>query len=82
MMNQEMHELTRRSSLFKDINPAAFSQVVETGVPRSIEEDCFFFMQGDPATHAYVLVEGRVKMIQITPNGQQILLLTIPMRWR
>ncbi|MFN2110888.1 MAG: Crp/Fnr family transcriptional regulator [Anaerolineae bacterium] len=71
-MEKEVQELVRRSSLFKDIRSAVFSQVMETSVPRSVEEDGFFFLQGDPATHAYVLVEGRVKMIQITPNGQQI----------
>ena len=67
-----MQELVRLSSLFKDINPDVFAQVLEAGVSRSVEEDGFFFIQGDPATHAYVLVEGRVKMIQITPNGHQI----------
>ena len=67
-----MQELVRRSSLFKDIRRDVFAQVLEDSVPRSVEEDGFFFLQGDPATHAYVLVEGRVKMIQITPNGQQI----------
>ncbi|MFL7870980.1 MAG: Crp/Fnr family transcriptional regulator [Anaerolineales bacterium] len=71
-MEKEVQELVRRSSLFKDIRSAVFSQVMETSAPRSVEEDGFFFLQGDPATHAYVLVEGRVKMIQITPNGQQI----------
>ena len=43
-------------------------------VRRSIEEDGYFFMQGDEAAHAYVLLRGRVKMLQVTPNGQQITL--------
>lgn len=73
-MDKEMQELVRQSSLFKNISPEVFSQVMEASLLRSMEEDGFFFMQGDPATHAYVLVEGRVKMIQITPNGQQITL--------
>ena len=67
-----MQELVRQSSLFKNIRSDVFVQVLESSVPRSVEEGGFFFLQGDPATHAYVLVEGRVKMIQITPNGQQI----------
>ena len=73
-MDKEVQDLVRQSSLFKEVSPDGFKQVIEAGVLRSIEEDGFFFMQGDPATHAYVLVEGRVKMIQITPNGQQITL--------
>jgi CRP-like cAMP-binding protein len=73
-MEKDVQELVRHSSLFKEVNPDVFLQIMETGVFRSVEEDGFFFLQGDPATHAYVLVEGRVKMIQITPNGQQITL--------
>lgn len=69
-----MQELVRQSSLFTDIRPDVFSQVLDASVERSVEEDGFFFFQGDPATHAYVLLEGRVKMIQITSNGQQITL--------
>jgi CRP-like cAMP-binding protein len=71
-MEKETQDLVRKSSLFKDVNSDIFAQVLDASVPRSVEEDGFFFMQGDPATHAYVLVQGRVKMIQITPNGQQI----------
>jgi len=73
-MDMEVQDLVRQSSLFKEISPEGFKQVIETGVLRSVEEDGFFFLQGDPAGHAYVLVEGRVKMVQITPNGQQITL--------
>jgi len=73
-MDKNIEELIRQSNLFRDASPAAFAQVLAMGVVRSIEEDSYFFMQGDPATHAYVLFSGRVKMIQITPNGQQITL--------
>jgi len=73
-MIENSKEIIRRSSLFKDIDPQRLKQVVNAGVIRSVEEEGFFFMQADPATHAYVLIEGRVKMIQIAPNGQQITL--------
>ena len=73
-MNKEFQNLIRQSNLFRDTSPEVFDKIMAVGVTRSIEEDGYFFMQGDPATHAYVLVSGRVKMIQITPNGQQITL--------
>ena len=73
-MNNNTQEIIRGSSLFKDVSPQSFEQVLGTGLLRSVEEDGFFFMQADPASHAYVLVEGRVRMIQVTPNGQQITL--------
>lgn len=34
----------------------------------------FFFFQGDQANSLYVLVEGRVKLLQLTPDGQQVIL--------
>lgn len=73
-MKSEITELVRQSNLFKEVSADGFSQAMDLGVSRSIEEDGFFFLQGDPATHAYVLLKGRVKMIQITPSGQQITL--------
>jgi CRP/FNR family transcriptional regulator, nitrogen oxide reductase regulator len=73
-MDKDLQEIVRQSSLFRDASPVVFAQVMAAGVSRSIEEDGYFFMQGDPATHAYVLLSGRVKMLQITPNGQQITL--------
>ena len=73
-MNKDSRVILRQSSLFQNVSPEVFEQAFTLGLPRSIEEGGFFFMQGDPATHAYVLITGRVKMLQITPNGQQITL--------
>ena len=64
----------RQSSLFQNIGPQALDTALALGISRSVEENGFFFMQGDPATHAYILLQGRVKMLQVTPNGQQITL--------
>lgn len=73
-MNKQTQEIVRQSSLFQNVSQAALEQALAMGVLRSVEEGSFYFMQGDPATHAYVLVAGRVKMVQITPSGQQITL--------
>lgn len=51
--------------------------IIEKSILRSIEEDEFFFFQGDPATYAYILVSGRVKLLQSNPAGQQVNLRTI-----
>ena len=73
-MQISAREIIRHSSLFESVSPAGLEQALSLGVMRSVEEGGFFFMQGDPAMHAYVLISGRVKMIQITPTGQQITL--------
>jgi CRP-like cAMP-binding protein len=46
--------------------------LVEKSTLRSVEEDGFFFFQGDPARYAYILVSGRVKLVQSNPAGQQV----------
>ncbi len=74
MEQETIRRIVRQSSLFRGVSPQGFEQVMEFGVLRSVEEEGFFFMQGDPARYAYVLLEGRVKMLQYTPNGQQIAL--------
>ena len=73
-MDKIVEEIARQSMLFQGVSQAGLEQALAVGIPRSVEEGGFFFMQGDPATHAYVVVTGLVKMIQITPNGQQITL--------
>lgn len=73
-MDAETVELVRSSNLFKGVKDGLMQVVMAGAVRRSIEEDGFFFMQGDPAAYAYILTQGRVKMMQVTPNGQQITL--------
>ncbi len=78
MYNQRMAtdllELLRHSALFQNINTALLESILERGIRRAVEEGGYFFMQGDEAGHAYVLTGGRVKMLQVTANGQQIAL--------
>ena len=73
-MQTHEHEIIRRSSLFRTISPEGLERVLSLALIRSVEEGGFFFMQADPSVHAYVLLSGRVKMLQITPGGQQITL--------
>lgn len=71
-MDPHTESLVRQSRLFQDVSPESVERILAAGVIRSVEHEGFYFLQGDPASHAYVLLEGRVKMLQITPNGQQI----------
>ncbi len=73
-MDRAFQKIIRESNLFRDVSAGGFDQVMRSGILRSVEGGGFYFMQGDPAVHAYVLVSGRVKMVQIAPNGQQITL--------
>ncbi len=40
---------------------------------QKVPDGGFFFLQGDPAEHLFVLQEGLVRLGQVTPDGQQVL---------
>jgi CRP-like cAMP-binding protein len=67
----------RRVSVFKEAPDEDLKAFVENGIVRSIEEDEFFFFQGDPAKYLYILITGRAKLIQTNPAGQQVNVRTI-----
>ena len=67
----------RQVEVLKDAPLEDLHLLVEKGVFRSIEEDGFFFFQGDKADYAYILISGRAKLLQSNPAGQQVNLRTI-----
>ena len=67
-------EILRQSDLFAGIGPETMDAVLASSISRAVEEDGYFFFQGDPATHVYILLAGRVKLLQVTPAGQQVIM--------
>jgi CRP-like cAMP-binding protein len=67
----------RRVNIFKDAPLEDLNIFKENSILRSIEEDGFLFFQGDHASHAYIVVSGRVKLLQSNPSGQQVNLRTV-----
>lgn len=60
-------------SLFKDIDPVALLAITETAVTRIFTSGSYIFYQGDEANTFYVLLQGNVRMTQITPEGHQVI---------
>jgi CRP-like cAMP-binding protein len=67
----------RQVSVFQNATDEDLKLIAQQGIERSIEEGEFFFFQGDAADYLYVLVTGRVKLMQTNPAGQQVNLRTI-----
>lgn len=70
------HQL-RQVSVFQHATDDDLQLLAGLAIERSIEEGEFFFFQGDPATHLYVLIAGRAKLMQTNSAGQQVNLRTI-----
>ena len=60
--------------LFQGLDPSQLREILMRAQPYRRSHGTFFFHEGDPALRLYVLVAGRVRILQVTPEGQQILL--------
>lgn len=67
----------RRVNVLEQSSDEDLAHFLNNALLRSIEEGEFFFLQGDPATHFYILVSGKAKLCQISKNGQTTNLRTI-----
>jgi CRP-like cAMP-binding protein len=64
----------REVPFFGGLSPGALDDVYRAAVSRAYDEDSFLFYQDDPAERIYVVAEGRVKLYQLTPEGQQVIM--------
>ncbi len=53
------------------------SVIARLGILRAVEEDAYFFFQGDVAEYLYIMMNGRAKLCQVGSDGQQVNLRTL-----
>lgn len=58
---------------FQRLQPAELAVVRQSARLQRMEAETYFYHQGDPAATFYVLVDGQVKLSEVTVEGQQIL---------
>lgn len=66
------HKL-QQIALFKDLSSTELESICHTSRTCRVKSGDFFFHQDDPADTLYILVQGRIKMMQISAEGQQVL---------
>lgn len=69
--------LLQNVDLFEGLDAAALHEIGQLAQTRRVNEGGFFFYQEDPAEALYVLQSGRVKMLQTSQEGQQVILRVI-----
>ncbi len=67
-------ELISRAFLFQDLGPEGLAQVAQAARTRAVSHSEFYFHQGEPATTLYVLLTGRARLLQISAEGNEVLL--------
>ena len=60
--------------LFHNLSRVELSEIAKTAQHRHAVRDGFFFHQGDAANSLYILERGQVRMTQLTPDGEQVIL--------
>jgi CRP-like cAMP-binding protein len=64
--------LIRNLTVFQSMSDEHLDAVLATATVRPIPEAVPVFEQGDPAREFFALLHGRLKVVQTTPDGQQI----------
>jgi CRP-like cAMP-binding protein len=68
-----LHKLSRMP-IFNGLAETALTEFLRLGWDSTAQKDAFFFLQGDPATHLYILSSGRVKLCKTNADGQQAIM--------
>jgi len=73
-MPENKIDLLRNSSIFKGLENVELDAVLGAATHAQMDNGAFFFMAGEPAQKAFVLLSGKVKLVQVTADGQQVIL--------
>ncbi|AIJ87978.1 hypothetical protein BRUCa_2441 [Brucella melitensis] len=81
--------LVRSLPVFSGMDDAAFEQLMGLAMPRAVPKGSAVFKQGEEARLFYLLVQGRLKVMQVTADGQQLIVRVVnpgdfsasPWRW-
>jgi CRP-like cAMP-binding protein len=60
--------------LFEGIAPEEINLILKDASYLTLEANSYFFHQGDRARNLYILLEGQIKVTQLTPDGQQVVM--------
>jgi len=72
--DESLLELLARSPLFRGASPIELESALAVASHRRLEKGDFFFYQDEPADFFYVIVEGQVRLSQLTPEGHQVII--------
>jgi CRP-like cAMP-binding protein len=67
-------EIVRGAALLRGLEDESLQLVIASASLKNLEDGSFFFQAEDPATHAFILLEGKVKLVQLTADGHQVIL--------
>lgn len=74
-MDKHKHEIDEnsfsQSDLLKGIPESQASEILNTGIHKTLQKDAFLFHQGDSAEKCYFLLSGRIKLTKLHEEGRE-----------
>ena len=58
---------------FADIPTDQLSSIIKLATAHRFDKDDHVFIQGDPARSFYMLLDGCIRVVRVTPSGEQII---------
>ncbi len=71
---EKVIEVISSSAMLKGVSPKDSCRFIKNGRERRVAKGAFIFHQGEPAEAFFIIIEGRVRLTQITANGDQVIL--------
>jgi CRP-like cAMP-binding protein len=73
----EFENAVRHVAVFNNATEDDVHTIARLGIQRAVEEDSYFFFQGEKADYLHILLSGRAKLCTISADGQQVNLRTL-----
>jgi len=62
------------TALFQGLSEEALVRIMDDSYERAFSKDEYLFFQDDPANEFCICIEGRIKLTQLTPEGNQVIM--------
>ena len=72
--SQDTLALLSKTAIFRNLDLPQLQEILSSAHRFEVERRSFLFHQGEPANFFYVLLEGNARLIQITPEGRQVIM--------
>lgn len=69
--------ILKQTALFSGLDPTTLERVAGRCVDRTYKKGQLIFHEGDPGEALFVMVEGLVKVVVTSPEGAEVLLVTL-----
>jgi CRP-like cAMP-binding protein len=69
-----MLDILRKSSLFKGITDSVLEILIDAGSVKKFKTGEFLFRQGEPAHTIFLILAGRLKLVQLNEKGEEVIL--------